>query len=511
MRPISWIAIVAKAITGRTRLAGLGLALALLFALPGVALANGEHAHAGGGLLSSWVLWVGASVLGLALLGMGFVVLQARRRGPRRGVEGGWLYIVLHFSRNAKLFLTYALLAELGAGIWRVMFNLYLLALGFNLDFIGLVLAMNFLLHGVMAFPAGLIADKFGRRFTFALAVVLAVSARGALLFTTDPLALLVLMSLSGAADGFHAVAGGPFIMENTRPEERPYLFSLNSAFLMVSLFAGAISAGFLTIFWGNVLGVIPADPWASRMALVISLPLTLLALPPLLFMSEIRLPADRIESFKELFTLRNIQSHAIIAKLALCGLAVGLAFGFVTPFFNVFFREVHRASYETIGGIMALGALGSAAITLFSPTMVNRWGRVRSIAVATLFSIPFLLLMVFIPTLSLVAIFYIARGGIYSVSMPLRQQLAMELVVTRERGTANGLIHACFDIPIAPVAVLAGIFLAAGNYVAAFSLASALFAVPAFLYYIFFIRLEQDRLAPAPLLASNPGHGKAL
>ncbi|MBI4297509.1 MAG: MFS transporter [Chloroflexi bacterium] len=479
----------------RQRLLAVGVAWLLALSWPGVALA--DEAHAGGGIVTSKALWAGVPLAALALGAIAYAFWRAWKK-PRKAAEGGWLYIIAHFSHNAKLFLAYSLLSEVGAGIWRVMFNLYLLALGFNLDFIGVVLAVNFLFHGLFAFPAGLIADKFGRRFTFALAIALAVLSRGALLFTTDPLALLVLMGLSGAADGFHAVAGGPFIMENTRPEERPYLFSLNSAFLMLSLFAGALSAGFITVFWGNILEVIPADPLASRMALAISLPLTLLALPPLLFISERRLPADRIESFKELFTLKNIQSHAIIGRLFLCSLIVGLGFGFVTPFFNVFFREVHRASYETIGTIMSLGTLGAAAITLFSPMMVKRWGRVRSIAASTLGSIPFLMLIVLIPALAPVAIFYIARMGIYSVSMPLRQQLAMELVVTRERGTANGLVHMAFDVPVAPAAFLAGVIMATGNYLTAFSLAGAILVIPAFLYYSFFAKLEQKKFVPA-------------
>lgn len=481
---------------------GLGLGLFLLLFLPGIALANGEHGHDEATPVSTPLMWVGGIFLALLILGAVAFMLTSRHQKQAlpgvRGTEGGWLYMLSHFSRNARLFLAYALLAELGAGIWRVMFNLYLLALGFNMDFIGVVLGINFLFHGVMAFPAGLIADKFGRRFSFALSTVLALLSRGALLFTQDPLGILLLMGFSGAAEGFHAIAGGPFIMENCRPEERSHLFSLNSAFMMLSLFAGAMSGGLLPVLWGNTLGIIPADPLASRMALVVSLPLTLLGLVPLILISETRLPADRIESLKELFTLRNIQSHSIIAKLSVCSLLVGLGFGFVTPFFNVFFREVHLASYETIGSIMAVGSLGAGVATLFSPALVNRWGRVRSITVTTLLSIPFLLLMVFIPVLSMVAFFYMARISIWSLSLPLRQQLAMELVVTRERGTANGIVHMCFDIPAFPASVLAGFLLASNNYIAAFSLSAAIFAIPAFLYYYFFFKMEQERLAPA-------------
>ncbi|MDP6496015.1 MAG: MFS transporter, partial [Dehalococcoidia bacterium] len=232
---------------------------------------------------------------------------------PLVQTSGGWLQMIRRFSRNARLFLIYALFAELGTGIWRVMFALYLLAAGFNLDYIGLVLAINLLCHGIMAFPAGLIADKVGRRFVFVVASSSAVVFRAILLFTLDPFWVLIFMAGSGMGDGFHAVASGPFIMENSEPEERPHLFALQSSFLMLSAFAGAMAAGLLPAFWGNILGIIPAHYIAVRWALVISLPLTLISLIPLLFLRERRLPQDMIDGFVELFTLRNIQSHGVI------------------------------------------------------------------------------------------------------------------------------------------------------------------------------------------------------
>src|SRR3990170_3840589 len=71
------------------------------------------------------------------------------------------------FSRNARLFLSYALLSGLGTGIWNVMFNIYLLRLGYETTFVGLFWMVDMLFHGLFAFPAGLIGDKIGRRKTF--------------------------------------------------------------------------------------------------------------------------------------------------------------------------------------------------------------------------------------------------------------------------------------------------------------------------------------------------------
>ncbi|MBM2832076.1 MAG: putative permease (major facilitator superfamily) [Dehalococcoidia bacterium] len=379
------------------------------------------------------------------------------------------------------------------------MFALYLLAAGFNLEYIGLVLAINLLFHGIMAFPAGLLSDKLGRRFTFVVASSSAVVFRAFLLFTLDPFWVLIFMAGSGMGDGFHAVASGPFIMENSEPEERPHLFALESTFLMLSAFVGSMAAGFLPAFWGGILGVIPAHYSALRWALVISLPLTLVSLIPLLFLRERRLPQDMVESFAELFTLRNIQSRGTIVRLVACAVVFGLAFGLIIPFYSVFFREGHLLPYQSVGTIMAIGFLGSAVATLFlGPLLTRRYGKARGIWLALWIAVPCVLLMAFIPSLPLVVLFFLLQRAFWGISMPLRNQLAMELVVTRERGTTNGLIHAAFDILGSPAAALAGLIMATGNFALAFSIAAVFMAVPGLMYYYFFAKIEdQQRLRP--------------
>lgn len=407
--------------------------------------------------------------------------------------------MIRRFSHNARLFLLYALFAELGTGIWRVMFALYLLAAGFNLDYIGLVLAMNLLFHGIMAFPAGLLADKLGRRFTFVVASSSAVVFRALLLFTLDPFWVLIFMAGSGMGDGFHAVASGPFIMENSEPEERPHLFALESTFLMLSAFVGSMAAGFLPAFWGGILGVIPAHYIALRWALVISLPLTLVSLIPLLFLRERRLPQDMIESFADLFTLRNIQSRGTIVRLMACAVVYGLAFGLIIPFYSVFFREGHLLPYQSVGTIMAIGFLGSAVATLsLGPRLTQRYGKARGIWLVLWIAVPFVLLMAFTSSLPLVVLFFLLQRAFWGISMPLRNQLAMELVVTKERATTNGLIHAMFDILGSPAAALAGLIMATGNFALSFSIAAVFMAVPGLMYYYFFAKIEdQQRLRP--------------
>ncbi len=426
---------------------------------------------------------------------------------PEGGIAG-YLATAKRFTVNAKLFLGYSLLSQLGAGIWTVMFNLYLLRLGFGTSFVGLFIMVDMLFHGLVAFPAGLLADKIGRRKAFFIATCISLGARGALLFVTDSKEmLLVLAAISGVGEAFHGVAGPPFIMENSEPEERPLLFSLNAMFLMVSRGVGSA----LPLVWAISIGVPDLDVDSARWVLVASLPLTLAGLAPLAFMTEKRV--ELVESFLDLFALKNVVNFSNIAKLTVASLVVGTGFGLATRFFNIFFDLGLGATDRQISAIFAVGAVGGAGAIVFSGMLVQKWGKVRSIVVTQIASVPFLVLMVAVPMavagLPLVVAFFLLRDAFYSLSMPIRNQISMELTVAKERGTTAGMTHMAFDLGGAFGAGIAGILIGVeaanvdigvdvAEFLPAFVVAAALVVIAAAMYHVFFQGWE-SRLRRAP------------
>jgi MFS family permease len=284
--------------------------------------------------------------------------------------------------------------------------------------------------------------------------------------------------------------------MENSEPKERPHLFSLNASLMMFSFFVGSLSGGFLPLFWAGVLAVPAVDPSAARWALVIALPLTFIALMPLAVIRE--KPVDLVESFSDLFTLQNVIHYGVIFKLTLCNFLFGIGFGMTTRFFNLFFNMAHDATDEQVGFFLAIGALGAAVTVLLSPSITRRWGMSMGITLSSIASIPFLLFMAAFSNLPLVVFFFVIRGAIYTITMPLRNQLSMMFVVSRERATTAGITHMAFDLGGGAGAFLAGAMIVGGEFLGVFSLASALIAVPALLYYVFFAKMEDARRATA-------------
>jgi len=162
-------------------------------------------------------------IVALALLGLVVATIAALASGRRfrppdgafptngdRRIDGGILgyaQAFRAFSSNAKLLLYRTGIGSLAFPTWEVLFNLYLLSVGFDIRLVGAMLFWNWLLHGALAFPAGLISDRYGRRLTYLVSNSFLIAFTLGKLFTLDPAALAVPFAPGGAGGGGARVA----------------------------------------------------------------------------------------------------------------------------------------------------------------------------------------------------------------------------------------------------------------------------------------------------------------
>lgn len=83
-----------------------------------------------------------------------------------------YLMRIQSFSRNSKIFLFSHSLTTVGTGIFTVIFNLYVLELGFSTAFLGHLISSNLIFSAVFLVPGGIISDRIGRKQTFILFTV---------------------------------------------------------------------------------------------------------------------------------------------------------------------------------------------------------------------------------------------------------------------------------------------------------------------------------------------------
>lgn len=464
-------------------------------AMPATALADEGHGEAISHV-PAYLVQIGIYTLLVIVIGTPLMALYLNRlsRGPKPLSRlGGYLYQVSLMSRNAKLFLLLSLFSFLGQSVWTVLFNLYLLALGFDVKYVGIWLTINMVFHGAFALPSGVVADHIGRKNTFLLATILQVVSRSVALFTLNPTALLVLAGVIGLGDGAHAVAGAPFMMENSRPEERPHLFGIEASLTWISRMLGSVLGGVLPIAMATTFNVAIESPEAARFALLVSLPITLMGVLPLYFINEKRPPPERREKLSQFFRLGHMKNARTIGLLAITTVFFGFGFGFTVPFFNVFFHQAFTTTPDQVGFILALASVAGAVASPFSPMIIRRWGKVKGMFVSQLASFPLLMLLGLMPNLPSAIVFFFLWRSAWSFSMPIRNQFSMEVVSSHERGTTNGLLHGVMDLIAAPAAAAAGLALATGNYFISFGIASVSFIIGAFLWLAFFSRLERQ------------------
>jgi MFS family permease len=97
-----------------------------------------------------------------------------------------------HFQRNARLFLINNVLTGITAGILLVLYNLYLVSLGYHADFVGLVLFTGTLGAGLAIFPAGACIDRFsGKNILILSSLLIGIAGVGQILFR-QPVPLLL-------------------------------------------------------------------------------------------------------------------------------------------------------------------------------------------------------------------------------------------------------------------------------------------------------------------------------
>ncbi len=374
----------------------------------------------------------------------------------------------------------------LGMGIWTVIFNLYLLSQGFDAAFVAKMVSMKWWAHGAFVLPAGILSDLYVRLKTFLYATVFATILNVLKLSSSDPQLLLLFNGTGGIAESFLIVAGGPMLMEHSREGERIYLFSLFTFFMMISSTIGSLLGGVLPGIGGALLTLDRGNPGSFRFALALAVPLMALSFIPIYLIKE------KWQRRKLSAWWKGIKSWSILGVMAVSTGLTGLAIGFTFPFYNIFFVSRFGASPTTIGIIFAGGSLLGALGTALAPAVEARLGKVSTITVARLISVPFLMGMVLMPMLAPAAIFYLGRRASMSLGFPVRALFRMEIVEEQERGTTSGLVHAMAEFPIGISAWMAGGMMARDDWLTPYSWAAVLLVASAAIFFFYFRPLEK-------------------
>jgi len=263
------------------------------------------------------------------------------------------------FQPNARFYLLSVLLIGATMGVFRLLFNFYVLSLGYDEALLGKLITTSNSAALLLALPMGYIVDIWGRKQALMLRNGILAGAVAAMALWPTLLIFYLMNALFGLAQSIGSVAMGPFLMENSGEEERTYLFSLTAGLRMASVFVGNWVGGYLPTWIGRWQAVAPESSSAYAWALLLISLLALAGMLPLVFIRA----KPSWEARENVFAPINFarKNPRLLGKLFFPLLLISIGAGLFVPFMNVFFRVVHNKPDTVIGSLMAWGSLSCA------------------------------------------------------------------------------------------------------------------------------------------------------
>jgi MFS family permease len=391
------------------------------------------------------------------------------------------------FRPNARLFLLNVILIGAVMGIFRLLFNFYLLSLGYDEAMAGQLTTVSSLTTLIAALPLGYLADRLGRKPALLLSGL--VSALALMAMWAWPTQAMLYFSnvLLGLAQGMGAATIGPFLMENSSDDERTYLFSFHQGLSMLMTSVGSWVGGYMPGWMGNLLLVEATSSRAYGAVLLIVGLGSLFAVLPFFLLKTPHLARGE----KSLFTPIKyaMENPVLLGKLIGPMLVTSFGAGLIMPFMNLFFRQVYHQPDPVIGSLFAWGSLAMGIGLLAAPPMAERMGKIRLVVITQALSIPFLALLGFAPWFWMSAGAYYIRVALMNMSTPVYQTYVMEHVDPGARATVASLISMAWSFGWAFSPMASGWIQVRYGFGPAYIGTIVLYTISVFMYWAFFWR----------------------
>jgi MFS family permease len=411
-----------------------------------------------------------------------------------RGLRG-YAQNVRAFSRNASLYLISTVISSAAFGVFRLLFNFYVLSLGYDEALVGNLVTTSSLTALIAAVPMGYLADTLGRKPSLIGGGLLTVAAIAGMVIMPSPGTFIAMNVLMGLGQSIAGVTMGPFLMENSGEKERTYLFSFSSGLSMAASSVGNWIGGLMPTWLAGVAGGEATSPQAYRLSLVLVAVTAVLAVIPLFMLVINKVNAGERSLFAPFTYFKD--HPALLGKLVLPMLVTSVGAGLIMPFMNIFFRQVHEQSDSAIGTLFAFGSLAMGVGLLLAPPLAERYGKIQFVVVTQALSIPFLAMLGFSPLYWVAASAYYIRVALMNMSGPVYQTFVMEKVEPSARATVASLVSMANSFGWAFSPTISGEIQVRYGFRPAFMLTILLYVVSISLYWGFFWRRSKPKGSP--------------
>ncbi len=388
-------------------------------------------------------------------------------------------------NRSARLYLLHAALLTASLAIYGLFFNLAIEALGYSREFLGTLNGLSIAVAAVLSVPLWWLVSRIGLRQALALSAVLQALSVVLIAWMPTTGLLLLAVALTGMAATLFQVSAPPFMMAHSDAATRDHLFSANQAINVgvagvATFFAGQLKAGL-----GGLLDVDAESALAYRATFGVAGIGLFISILPLLFIHrsqrrdkpdagnssptnvapvgaptrppELPPGADfwlaRLPGMRWLLARLPepipgfVRQPALVVPLLISPLLISFGAALLIQYLNLFFKDQFAISDIVLGRIFAAIGITTGFAALAGPIISTRIGKIWTIVLTQLLSIPFLLLMGFVPVLSVAIGAALARGAFFNMGSPLYDAFAMERTDESARPIVIGLINGAYTV----------------------------------------------------------------
>jgi predicted MFS family arabinose efflux permease len=380
---------------------------------------------------------------------------------------------VVRFDKPFWVFLFSENFYDFGLYTFALLYNLYLLDLGYREDLLGWVASVGTLGNIAGAVPAAFITRRFGLRRTLIFGSAGVATLCAIRVIVPGRPALLASAFVAGMISAVWAVSLVPVVAALTARENRPQGYSLWTGW---GVGLGVICGPLAGALPGRILksGLAATNQGAKRVALLGGAVVAFLA-PWLL----VRLPLNEEPRDDP----RVFPSSPFVKRYVAAYAVWNLAIGIFNPFFSAYFSRQLGMPVARIGVVFAGGQLATVAGLFAAPAVLRRAGSVRGIALIQLGMALALMLLATGPSPLAAAALYAAYMAFQVMMEPGAFTLLMEGVKPGERGGASALNFFAMNAPQSAAAAAAGMAVTRFGYRPVLLCAAAIAALAAWLF----------------------------
>lgn len=376
-------------------------------------------------------------------------------------------------------YLLSSLLYYLGLYQFAVLYNLYLLDLGYRENVLGLITgaftAGN--LAGVL--PAAAVLNRFGLKRSLLAAVTAAAAAFALRAALAGEPALLATAFAAGALNSIWVVAFSPVTAAVTPENARPTAFSLLfGSGITLGIGAGVIAGSLAR--WVARSGLAASPPQSKQLVLFAGSACVALALWPLLGLRIESPPPSQARSYP-----RGPFIRSFLLAMAVWSFATGL----FAPLFNAYFSRRFSMPVDRIGMVFSVAQVAQAVAMFAAPLVLKRFGLSRGVAAMQVATALSLIILAPANVAIFASVMYAAYLSFQYMSEPGIYASLMNRVSPGQRSGASALNFLVFFSGQAIAASVAGACITRYGYPPLLTGAAILAAVAAWL----FSRLQYD------------------